>query len=93
SWDQDASMRRAYSCPTCRKTFNQRPDLGKNTVLAEIVEGMKREVPAGPGDVKCDFCKERTLKAIKSCLVCLASYCQTHIQPHYESEAFKNHKL
>ncbi|XP_016144286.1 tripartite motif-containing protein 29-like [Sinocyclocheilus grahami] len=92
-WDQDASLRRAYSCPTCRTTFNQRPALSRSTVLAEIVEGMKREVPAGPRDVKCDVCKIRKLKAIKSCLVCLASYCQTHIRPHYESEAFKKHKL
>ncbi|XP_050982346.1 E3 ubiquitin/ISG15 ligase TRIM25-like isoform X2 [Labeo rohita] len=92
-WDEDASMRRAYSCPTCRTIFNQRPDLSRNTVLAEIVDGMKREVPAGLGDVKCDVCKGRKLKAIKSCLFCMASYCQTHIQPHYESEAFKKHKL
>ncbi|XP_073691277.1 tripartite motif-containing protein 29-like [Garra rufa] len=92
-WGQDASMRRAYSCPTCRITFNQRPALSRNTVLAEIVEGKKHEVPAGPGDVKCDFCQGKKLKAVKSCLVCLASYCQIHIQPHYESEAFKKHKL
>ncbi|XP_073690940.1 tripartite motif-containing protein 29-like [Garra rufa] len=92
-WDRDASLRRAYSCPTCRRTFNQRPALCKSTVLAEIVEGMKQEVPAGPRDVKCDFCKGRKLKAIKSCLFCMASYCQNHIRPHYESEAFKKHKL
>uniref|UniRef100_A0A671T036 E3 ubiquitin/ISG15 ligase TRIM25-like n=1 Tax=Sinocyclocheilus anshuiensis TaxID=1608454 RepID=A0A671T036_9TELE len=92
-WDQDASLRRAYSCPTCRTTFNQRPAPSKSTVLAEIVEGLNQAVPAGPGDVKCDVCKIRKLKAIKSCLVCLASYCQTHIRPHYESEAFKKHKL
>ncbi|XP_059421718.1 tripartite motif-containing protein 29-like [Carassius carassius] len=92
-WDRDASLRQAYSCPTCRAAFNQRPALSKSTVLAEIVEGMKQEVPAGARDVKCDVCKGRRLKAIKSCLFCLASYCQTHIRPHYESEAFKKHKL
>uniref|UniRef100_A0A8C2EEV0 FinTRIM family, member 69 n=1 Tax=Cyprinus carpio TaxID=7962 RepID=A0A8C2EEV0_CYPCA len=92
-WDQDASLRRAYSCPTCRATFNKRPALSRSTVLAEIVERINQAVPAGPGDVKCDACKGRKLKAIKSCLVCLASYCQIHIRPHYESEAFKKHKL
>ncbi|XP_043111982.1 tripartite motif-containing protein 29 [Puntigrus tetrazona] len=92
-WDRDASLRRAYSCPTCRKTFNRRPDLSRSTVLAEIVEGMKQEVPAKPEDVTCDSCKGRKLKAVKSCLFCMASYCPTHIQPHYESEAFKKHKL
>ncbi|XP_051772723.1 tripartite motif-containing protein 29-like isoform X12 [Ctenopharyngodon idella] len=54
---------------------------------------MKQEAPAGPGDVKCDVCKGRKVKAIRSCLVSMASYCQTHVRPHYESEAFKKHKL
>ncbi|CAM4727895.1 unnamed protein product [Leuciscus chuanchicus] len=91
-WDQEVH-RGVYSCPTCRTTFNQRPALSRSTVLADILEGMKKEDPAGPGDVTCDVCKGKKVKAIKSCLVCMASYCQTHIKPHYESEAFKNHKL
>uniref|UniRef100_A0A6Q2Y7S4 E3 ubiquitin/ISG15 ligase TRIM25-like n=1 Tax=Esox lucius TaxID=8010 RepID=A0A6Q2Y7S4_ESOLU len=91
-----------YSCPQCRQTFIPKPILNRNTILDELVENLKKTrlqaAPsdlyyAGPGDVECDSCTGRKLKAVKSCLVCLASFCETHLQPHYESPAFKKHKL
>ncbi|XP_036828129.1 E3 ubiquitin/ISG15 ligase TRIM25 [Oncorhynchus mykiss] len=102
-WDQDV-LKGVYSCPQCRETFTPRPNLRKNNMLAELVEKLKKPglqaAPppalcyAGPGDVACDFCTgTRKQKALMSCLVCLASYCETHLQPHYESPAFKKHKL
>ncbi|XP_032439922.1 tripartite motif-containing protein 16-like [Xiphophorus hellerii] len=33
------------------------------------------------------------MKAVKSCLVCLISYCENHLKPHYQLTAFKKHKL
>ncbi|XP_057198315.1 E3 ubiquitin/ISG15 ligase TRIM25-like [Triplophysa rosa] len=91
-WDREIQSG-VCSCPNCRQTFNQRPTLRKSTVLAEIVKGVKYAPIAGPGDEGCDVCRVQKRKAIKSCLVCLASYCQIHVQPHYASETFKKHKL
>ncbi|XP_058872190.1 tripartite motif-containing protein 16-like [Acipenser ruthenus] len=99
-WDQ-TDHTGVYSCPQCRETFTPRPVLRRNTVLAEVVEKLKKtglnpppaQSYAGPGDVPCDFCTGRKFKAVKSCLTCLASYCETHVKPHYEGAAFKRHKL
>ncbi|XP_061599447.1 tripartite motif-containing protein 16-like [Cololabis saira] len=99
-WDEEE--KKIPSCPLCRETFTPRPVLVKNTMLADLMEDMKKtglqaapadHCYAGPEDVACDFCSGRKLKAIKSCLVCLASYCQKHLQPHRDSSTFKNHKL
>ncbi|XP_058872286.1 tripartite motif-containing protein 16-like [Acipenser ruthenus] len=99
-WDQ-TDHTGVYSCPQCRKTFTPRPDLCRNTVLAEVVEELKKtglnpppaQSYAGPGDVSCDFCTGRKFKAVKSCLTCLASYCETHVKPHSEVTPLKRHKL
>ncbi|XP_063054358.1 E3 ubiquitin/ISG15 ligase TRIM25-like isoform X2 [Engraulis encrasicolus] len=93
-----------YNCPQCRETFTARPVLRRNTMLMEVVENLKKtklqsdaefETPcfAGPADVECDFCTGRKYKAIKACLTCLVSYCEVHIQPHYEVPRLSKHKL
>ncbi|XP_065118354.1 E3 ubiquitin/ISG15 ligase TRIM25-like [Paramisgurnus dabryanus] len=92
-WNQD-DQKRNYSCPQCRQTFNTRPDLNKNVVLAETLENLKTtEVCSGSKDVGCDICTGRKRKAIKSCLMCLESYCQTHFEQHEAFHPSKRHKL
>ncbi|XP_048044647.1 tripartite motif-containing protein 16-like isoform X1 [Megalobrama amblycephala] len=96
-WDQE-DEKRVYSCPQCRQTFSPRPALGKNTILAEMVEKLKKtkltaDCYAGAGDVQCDVCTGRKYKAVKSCLVCLESFCQTHFDRHEEFHSRKPHKV
>ncbi|XP_048861558.1 E3 ubiquitin-protein ligase TRIM47-like [Brienomyrus brachyistius] len=100
-WDQEDHAG-VYSCPQCRQTFVPRPVLGRNTMLAEVVEKLKKtglqaaapaDQYAGPGDVECDVCTGRKHKAVKSCLVCLASYCETDLQLHNKLHHAKQHKL
>uniref|UniRef100_A0A4W5RTH7 poly(ADP-ribose) glycohydrolase n=1 Tax=Hucho hucho TaxID=62062 RepID=A0A4W5RTH7_9TELE len=67
-------------------------------VVVEILTGIQAAPPAlcyaGPGDLACDFCTgTRKKKALMSCLVCLVSYCETHLQPHYDVPGLKKHKL
>ncbi|KAG2466124.1 TRI16 protein, partial [Polypterus senegalus] len=98
-WDQSQVCR----CPQCRHVFILRPELKRNTLLNEVIKKLKimalttptfpSQNFAGPGHVECEFCTGKKFKAVKSCLTCMASYCQTHLQPHYEIAAWKEHKL
>uniref|UniRef100_A0A8C2EUT5 Tripartite motif-containing protein 16 n=1 Tax=Cyprinus carpio TaxID=7962 RepID=A0A8C2EUT5_CYPCA len=96
-WDHE-DQKRVYSCPQCRQTFSPRPALAKNTMLAEVVEKLKKtrlsaDCDAGAGDVQCDVCTGRKYRAVKSCLVCLNSYCQTHLEQHESLFKGKRHNL
>ncbi|XP_063051119.1 tripartite motif-containing protein 16-like [Engraulis encrasicolus] len=96
-WDQE-DQKGVYSCPQCRQTFTPRPVLNKNYSFAELVEEMRKttiqpDAPADHGDVECDVCFEGKLKAVKSCLDCLMSYCETHYKAHNDLNRGRNHTV
>ncbi|XP_049899714.1 E3 ubiquitin-protein ligase TRIM21-like [Epinephelus moara] len=92
-------------CPLCKEVFTIRPDLRVNTFISEMVAQFRQSAQqkasssssqqrcAKPGEVPCDVCTGTKLKALKSCLVCLASYCETHLEPHLTMSGLKRHQL
>ncbi|XP_053195463.1 E3 ubiquitin-protein ligase TRIM21-like [Scomber japonicus] len=100
-WNSDDQ----YLCPVCKKVFNTKPELLINTLFSEMVSQFRQEAQqkasssssgqqaAKPGGVPCDVCTGTKLKALKSCLVCLTSYCETHLEPHLTALGMKRHQL
>ncbi|XP_037621700.1 E3 ubiquitin-protein ligase TRIM21-like [Sebastes umbrosus] len=94
-----------YLCPMCQKVFNTRPELHVNTFISEMVVQFRQSAQqktssisseqqvSKPGEVPCHVCTGTKLKALKSCLVCLASYCETHLEPHLTMSGLKRHQL
>ncbi|KAK5903086.1 hypothetical protein CgunFtcFv8_006896 [Champsocephalus gunnari] len=92
-------------CPNCKEVFNIKPELRVNTFISEMAAQFRRSAQqkAGsssseqrvvqPGEVPCDACTGTRLKALKSCLVCLQSYCETHLEPHLKHTGLKRHQL
>ncbi|XP_073668880.1 E3 ubiquitin/ISG15 ligase TRIM25-like [Paramisgurnus dabryanus] len=87
-WDNSQDC----SCPNCRETFKQRPELKINTTLRDLVDEHKKKTAEKP-EVLCDICEEVKLKAVKSCLVCQSSYCETHLGRHLRVPGLQKHKL
>ncbi|XP_028328863.1 tripartite motif-containing protein 29-like [Gouania willdenowi] len=99
-WDQNQN--RAAVCPQCRNTFSPRPNLCRNTVLSDLLDRLRtvelqdctqdQNLDQGQA-VRCDVCPGSSSRAVRSCLVCLVSFCELHVRPHLDSTAFQTHRL
>ncbi|KAJ0006629.1 hypothetical protein NQD34_013902 [Periophthalmus magnuspinnatus] len=86
-------------CPTCSKRFRAPPEMSTDSVLDEVSVPLKRRRVQIPEDadgalpVDCDICTGKASRAVRSCLVCQASYCSAHLEDHLRVPGLKRHKL
>nr|XP_020464920.1 E3 ubiquitin-protein ligase TRIM21-like [Monopterus albus] len=101
---QSASL---SQCPLCKQKFYLRPELKVNSFISEVASQFKMTVEekdenetstvdqtsGHKGEVSCDVCIGKRVRALKSCLDCLASFCDAHLNPHHILSTFKKHHL
>uniref|UniRef100_U3KMB0 Tripartite motif containing 29 n=1 Tax=Oryctolagus cuniculus TaxID=9986 RepID=U3KMB0_RABIT len=66
---------------------------GHPTPACSLVPPRSHRSPLPRREVLCDSCIGNKQKAVKSCLVCQASFCELHLKPHLEGAAFRDHQL
>ncbi|XP_078135125.1 E3 ubiquitin-protein ligase TRIM21-like [Sander vitreus] len=92
-------------CPICKETFERRPDLKVNTFISELASQFmtfqvdthiwstdQHQAHCGAA-VLCDICTDTQREAVNSCLECLTSYCDVHLEPHHRAAGLKTHTL
>ncbi|OCU02818.1 hypothetical protein XELAEV_18008588mg [Xenopus laevis] len=87
TWDtQVETFLENPSCPECRKRFKRRPELTTDWKLRDLVERFRpTETEPGETGIFCTYCVLSPVPAAKSCLLCEASLCDTHLRGHSKS--------
>eukprot|EP00079_Xenopus_tropicalis_P018324 XP_004919729.1 PREDICTED: tripartite motif-containing protein 7-like [Xenopus tropicalis] len=74
------------SCPECRQRFKRKPELATDWKLRGLVERFcPTETESGETGIFCTYCLLSPVPAAKSCLLCEASLCDTHLRGHCQS--------
>ncbi|XP_076869117.1 E3 ubiquitin-protein ligase TRIM39 [Brachyhypopomus gauderio] len=85
-------------CPKCSVVFRAPPEFRENSFADEMARKIREQrgkIPpqhCGVAVSMCDLCSVGKMKpAVKSCVVCLASYCEEHVISH--AARFSKHTL
>ncbi|KAL0970040.1 hypothetical protein UPYG_G00236340 [Umbra pygmaea] len=74
---------------TSLKVKTRQVDEDLRVSAPECSPGMRPE----PEAVSCDVCTGTKHRAVKSCLVCQGSYCESHLGPHQRETSLQRHRL
>ncbi|XP_077084377.1 zinc finger protein RFP-like [Siphateles boraxobius] len=90
-----------FLCPLCKEDFQSKPELKINAAFKKVVDRFK--VHQQPNKLQqqtkhfqqilCDVCSENKQRAVKSCLHCVTSFCETHLDHHKTAPRLTRHKL
>uniref|UniRef100_A0A1B8Y206 Uncharacterized protein n=1 Tax=Xenopus tropicalis TaxID=8364 RepID=A0A1B8Y206_XENTR len=87
TWDsQEDTFLKNPSYPECRQRFKRRTELAKAWKLRGMVQRFRpTETEPGETGIFCTYCLLSPVPAAKSCLLCEASLCDTHLRGHCQS--------
>ncbi|OCT62522.1 hypothetical protein XELAEV_18043605mg [Xenopus laevis] len=86
TWEWQESIEEDPSCPECRQKYRKKPELQRNRSLCNIAERFLSTHPEHNGTgIFCTYCVHSHVPAAKSCLLCEASLCNTHVRVHSKS--------
>ncbi|XP_073400319.1 E3 ubiquitin/ISG15 ligase TRIM25-like [Dendrobates tinctorius] len=73
-----------YACVECRGEFQKRPTLKRNITLCKVVENFQSTQPHQEEitGIRCSYCVDSPVPAVRSCLHCEASLCDNHLRFH-----------
>ncbi|XP_017293116.1 tripartite motif-containing protein 16 isoform X2 [Kryptolebias marmoratus] len=66
---------------------------GRESVRSARAGAPRPKAALSNAAVPCDMCKGEQRAAAKSCLVCMSSFCDTHLRPHQTKKSLKAHEL
>ncbi|KAM4632519.1 E3 ubiquitin/ISG15 ligase TRIM25-like [Discoglossus pictus] len=76
-----------YTCPECRAEYQERPVPQRNLKLCNIAEHfLSTQLDQVEAGICCTYCVHSFVPASKTCLMCEASLCDTHLRVHSKSE-------
>ncbi|OCT93448.1 E3 ubiquitin-protein ligase Midline-1 [Xenopus laevis] len=77
---------KAYTCPACKATYKERPALQTNKIPSIQTASLPSTQPEqDTTGIFCTYCTNSPVPAAKSCHLCEASLCDTHLAAHSKS--------